>query len=83
MVERVDADVGGLSTEQKAKIREIYATYAALPRAERRGKMTEIEQKVRALLTAEQQKKFDEAMSHRRGRARNSGRSEVPSKQDQ
>lgn len=71
MVSRIDQAVGGLTAEQKAKIQEIYAQLQDVPREERQAKMVETHQKVRALLTAEQQKKFDEMAPQGPGRGRN------------
>jgi Spy/CpxP family protein refolding chaperone len=48
-----------LTADQKAKIKAIYDKVAAVPQEERRAKMTEARDAVRALLTAEQQAKFD------------------------
>lgn len=67
-IERLEQAVGSLSAEQKTKITAIYAKASekmqALPQEERREKGMEIMQasqkEVRAVLTAEQQKKFDE-----------------------
>ena len=79
MVNRIDSLVGGLSEEQKGKIHAIYAQLASMPKEERRANMSDAQKSVRALLTAEQQKKFDLAMSHRRGSARSFGGSQKPS----
>jgi Spy/CpxP family protein refolding chaperone len=67
-IERLEGAVGSLSADQKAKLKDIYAKAAekmqAIPQEERREKMGEMMQatrkEVRAVLTAEQQKKFDE-----------------------
>jgi Spy/CpxP family protein refolding chaperone len=67
-VERIEQAVGTLSAEQKTKITEIItksrSDMEALPREERRGKGMEImkaqRDAIRAVLTADQQKKFDD-----------------------
>ncbi|MEI6463403.1 MAG: hypothetical protein WCQ89_01690 [Verrucomicrobiota bacterium] len=67
-IERLEGAVGSLSADQKAKIKDVYTKAAekmqAIPQDERREKGAEIMQnsrkEVRALLTADQQKKFDE-----------------------
>lgn len=67
-IERLEGAVGSLSADQKAKLKDIYAKAAeklqAIPQEERREKggeiMQAIRKDVRAVLTAEQQKKFDE-----------------------
>ena len=69
-VERVEQAVGTLTAEQKTKIKAIAAKtqeeVRALPKEERKEKGAPLQKKqrddVRALLNAEQQKKFDEAM---------------------
>jgi len=67
-IERIEQAVGPLSAEQKTKLKAIYAKTAekmqAIPQEERREKGMEIYQatrkEVRAVLTPEQQKKYDE-----------------------
>ena len=67
-IERIEQAVGTLSAEQKTKLKAIYAKTAeklqAIPQEERREKGMEIYQatrkEVRAVLTPEQQKKYDE-----------------------
>ena len=67
-IERLDQAVGPLAADQKTKLTAIYAKQAekmqAIPQEERREKGMEIYQatrkEVRAVLTPEQQKKFDE-----------------------
>jgi Spy/CpxP family protein refolding chaperone len=59
-----------LTAEQEAKIKAIYAKLADVPQEERRAKMQETREAVRAVLTPEQQKKFDEI----RGRGPGGGR---------
>jgi hypothetical protein len=67
-IERIEQAVGTLSAEQKTKLKGIYAKMAekmqAIPQEERREKGMEIFQatrkEVRAVLTPEQQKKYDE-----------------------
>ena len=67
-IERLEQAVGSLTEDQKTKIKAIYAKSAekmqALPQEERREKGMEImeasRKEVRAVLTAEQQKKFDD-----------------------
>jgi hypothetical protein len=69
-VERVEQAVGTLSKEQKAKITAIVSktqeSMKALPKEERKEKGGAMQKKqrddVRAVLTAAQQAKFDEAM---------------------
>jgi Spy/CpxP family protein refolding chaperone len=69
-VERVEQAVGSLTAEQKTKIKDIAAKTAeevrSIPKEERKEKAGPLQKKqrdaVRAVLTAEQQKKFDEAM---------------------
>jgi hypothetical protein len=66
-VERVEQAVGTLSADQKTKIKNIVAktqdSMKALPKEERKEKSPELQRKqrddIRALLNAEQQKKFD------------------------
>ncbi len=73
-IERLEQAVGTLSTEQKTKIKEVYAQSAEkmrnLPEDQRREKMMEMMQEagrqVRAVLTAEQQQKYDEMMAQMR-----------------
>lgn len=73
-IERLEQAVGTLSAEQKAKIKEVYAQSAEkmrnLPEDQRREKMMEMMQEagrqVRAVLTADQQKKYDEMMAQMR-----------------
>src|SRR5690606_25770623 len=67
-LERIEQAVGSLSGEQKSKIKDVIAQSAEelrnVPKEERREKMGELMRarnaKIRALLTPEQQKKFDE-----------------------
>lgn len=67
-IERIEQAVGSLSAEQKTKLKGIYAKMAekmqAIPQDERREKgmelMRSVRAEVRAVLTAEQQKKFDD-----------------------
>lgn len=74
-IERLEQAVGTLTAEQKSKITAIYAKASekiqALPQEERREKAMEIYQasakEVRAVLTPEQQKKFDEMPQGGRG----------------
>jgi Spy/CpxP family protein refolding chaperone len=73
-IERLEQALGALSAEQKAKIKAVYAQSAekmrTLPEDERREKMMEMMQEagrqVRAVLTADQQKKYDEMMAQMR-----------------
>jgi Spy/CpxP family protein refolding chaperone len=66
-LERLEQAVGSLTADQKDKIKAIYAKSAAdmqaIPQEERREKMGPIMQaaqkEIRAVLTAEQQAKFD------------------------
>jgi Spy/CpxP family protein refolding chaperone len=79
-LERLSEAVGGLTDAQKEKIKAIYAKSAeqmqAIPQEERREKMGPIMQasmkEIRAVLTAEQQAKFD-AMPQGRGDRGSSG----------
>lgn len=74
-IERLEEGVGKLTDDQKARIKDIYAKSAekmqGLSQDERREKGMEIlresGQQVRAVLTAEQQKKYDEMMAQMRG----------------
>ncbi len=74
-IERLEQAVGNLTGDQKAKIKDIYAKaqekMQGLSQDERREKGMEIlresGQQVRAVLTAEQQKKYDEMMAQMRG----------------
>jgi Spy/CpxP family protein refolding chaperone len=67
-IERIEQAVGTLSADQKTKLKAIYAKTAekmqAIPQEERREKGMEVYQEtrkqVRAVLTPEQQKKYDE-----------------------
>ena len=67
-IERLEEAVGTLTAEQKTKIEAINAktreAIQALPEEDRQTKMREITQsgrtEIRAVLTPEQQKKFDE-----------------------
>ena len=69
-IERLEQAVGTLTADQKTKITAIYAKAAAAP-AEGRGEAMQAAQKeIRAVLTAEQQKKFDE-MPQGRGKKKN------------
>ena len=69
-VERVEQAVGTLTADQKTKIKAIVAKtqddMKAIPKEDRKEKGAPLQKKqrddIRALLTAEQQKKFDEAM---------------------
>jgi Spy/CpxP family protein refolding chaperone len=73
-IERLEQGVGSLSAEQKEKIKAIYAKSAekaqGLSQEERREKgmelMREAGKEVRAVLNAEQQKKYDEMMAQMR-----------------
>lgn len=75
-LERLEQAVGTLTAAQKEKIKAIYAKSAAdmqgIPQEERREKMGPIlqaaQKEIRAVLTAEQQKKFDEMPQGRGGR---------------
>lgn len=74
-IERLEQAVGTLGAGQKTKINDIYAKAAeklqGLSPEDRREKGAEILQEsgrqVRAVLTPEQQKKFDEMMAQGRG----------------
>ena len=67
-IERIEQAVGTLSKEQKTKISDIVAksneARQAIPKEERKEKggalMTKQRADIRALLTADQQKKFDD-----------------------
>jgi hypothetical protein len=66
-VERVEQAVGSLTSDQKTKIKDIVAKtqeeMRAIPKEERKEKGAPLQKKqrdqIRALLNAEQQKKFD------------------------
>lgn len=70
-IERLEQAVGSLSADQKTKIKDIYAKASekmqGLSQEDRREKGMEIMREsgaaVRALLTADQQKKYDEMMA--------------------
>lgn len=74
-IERLEQAVGSLSDAQKTKIKDIYAKSAekmqGLSQDERREKMGELMresgQQIRAVLTAEQQKKYDDMIAQGRG----------------
>ena len=74
-IQRIEEAVGSLTAEQKSKITEIYtklqSDMQAIPQEERREKgmalMQAAQKDVRAVLTAEQQKKFDEMPAPGRG----------------
>jgi len=74
-ISQIEEAVGSLTAEQKKKITAIYAKVQekmqAIPQEERREKMGQIMQdtrkEVRAVLTAEQQKKFDDMPQGGRG----------------
>jgi Spy/CpxP family protein refolding chaperone len=74
-IERLEQAVGSLTADQKDKIKAIYEKAAekmqGLSEDERRQKAMEImkesSRQVRALLTPDQQKKFDEMMAQARG----------------
>jgi Spy/CpxP family protein refolding chaperone len=80
-LERLSEAVGGLTDAQKEKIKAIYAKSAeqmqAIPQEERREKMGPIMQasmkEIRAVLTAEQQAKFDAMPQGGRGDRGSSG----------
>lgn len=67
-IQRIEEAVGSLTADQKSKLTAIYAKLQsdmqAIPQEERREKgmalMQATQKEVRAVLTAEQQKKFDE-----------------------
>jgi Spy/CpxP family protein refolding chaperone len=70
-IERIETAVGTLTAEQKKKITDIYAKSAekiAGATQENRGEiMQAINKEIRAVLTPEQQKKFDEMPQGGRG----------------
>ena len=80
-IERLEQAVGSLSADQKTKITAIYGKAGekvqALPQEERREKSGEIMQaagkEVRAVLTAEQQTKFDAMPQGGRGQGGGGG----------
>lgn len=80
-IERLETAVGKLTDEQKTKIKDIYAKSTekmqALPEGDRREKgmelMRESQKEVRAVLTADQQKKFDEMPQMGRGQGGGGG----------
>lgn len=70
VIERVEQAVGTLTADQKTKITAIIAktqdAMKGIPKEERKEKSAPLQKKqredIRAVLTAEQQKKYDEAM---------------------
>lgn len=68
-ISRIEEQVGSLTADQKKKIEGILAkqaeAYQAIPKEERKEKGAEVQKKsrteIRAVLTAEQQKKYDAA----------------------
>lgn len=80
-IERLEQAVGSLTADQKTKIKAIYAKSTekiqAVPEGERREKMMEImresQKEVRAVLTAEQQAKFDAMPQGGRGQGGGGG----------
>lgn len=58
-VEQIEKAVGSLSADQKKKIMAILEEARSAPKEERKTKMSEANGKIRAVLTAEQQAKFD------------------------
>lgn len=74
-IERMEQAVGTLSADQKAKITDIItksrAEMQAIPQEERRAKMQDVmkaqHDQIRAVLTADQQKKFDDMPAPGRG----------------
>ena len=80
-IERIEQAVGSLSAEQKSKIKGIYAKMAekmqGLSQEERREKGMElfrsVRQEIRAVLTPEQQKKYDEMPQGRGGQGGDKG----------
>ena len=74
-IQRIEEAVGSLTADQKSKITAIYnklqSDMQAIPQEERREKgmalMQAAQKDVRAVLTAEQQKKFDEMPAPGRG----------------
>lgn len=81
-IERLEQAVGSLTDDQKGKIKEIYAKAAekmqGLSQEERREKMMEIMQEsgkeIRAVLTPEQQAKYDAMPQGRGGQSRQGGK---------
>ena len=59
-IERIETAVGTLTADQKTKITAIYAKIASVAPEGRGEAMQAAQKEVRALLTPEQQKKFDE-----------------------
>lgn len=78
LISRIDEAVGGLTADQKTKIQGIYAKSAAGLRdaspEERAGKMRETRDQVRAVLTPEQQTKFDAMPAPGRGQGGGQGK---------
>ncbi|HEY1109365.1 MAG TPA: hypothetical protein VGE76_12050 [Opitutaceae bacterium] len=80
-IERLEQAVGSLTADQKTKIKAIYAKSTekmqALPEGDRREKgmeiMRESQKEVRAVLTAEQQAKFDAMPQGGRGQGGGGG----------
>jgi Spy/CpxP family protein refolding chaperone len=77
MIARIDEAVGGLTAEQKTKMKEIIVASQAKMRDaqgdERRTIMQGQRDQLRALLTPEQHKKFDEMPAQGRGGAGGGG----------
>ena len=59
-IERLETAVGTLTADQKKKITDIYAKAAAAAPEARGEAMQAAQKEIRAVLTPEQQKKFDE-----------------------
>ena len=78
-VERVEQAVGTLTADQKTKIKNIVAktqdAVKALPKEDRKEKSAPLQKKqrddIRAVLTSEQQKKFDEMPAAGGGKKKN------------
>lgn len=70
-IERIETSVGSLTADQKAKIKDIIAkaneAMQGVPKEERKQKSGAINKKrtedIRAVLTPEQRKKYDDAMA--------------------
>jgi Spy/CpxP family protein refolding chaperone len=58
-IAQIEKAVGSLTAEQKTKITAILEDARNAPKEERKQKMSEANAKIRAVLTAEQQAKFD------------------------
>jgi hypothetical protein len=78
-VAQIDKAVGGLTADQTAKIKEIMASYSGKMReegADRRALSKAMHDEIRAVLTADQQPKFDAMPQGRQGGGRGKRKSQ-------